>query len=56
MFRNRVVHVCSIESSLGDCKAVCKTVRKLVVERNKPCYNDVDFYNNTFVHEGGNMR
>ena len=36
--------------------AVCKTVRKSVVERNKPCYNDVDFCNNTFVHEDGNMR
>lgn len=37
-------------------QAVCKTVRKSVVERNEPCYNDVDFYNNTFVHEDENMR
>lgn len=26
---------------------VCKTIHKSVVAGNEPCYNDVDFYNET---------
>ena len=33
---------------------VCKTIHKSVVAGNKPCYNDVDFYGETFRLENEN--
>ena len=33
---------------------VCKTIHKSVVAGNEPCYNDVDFYGETFRLENEN--